>query len=452
MAASAAHAASKPSKKKPAAKAPERAQSPSPSIASGAGDRAADSPDDGTEMPLIKELQKNIRNLNKKITNASKTDSLLAQHTDKSLDELVTSKIINTDQKAQILKKPALKSQLAQMEEQLSQLHKVHDHYRLRAKNERLEWEKSLDKLKDEAVSEAQQKFDKSLRGHLLVLSQFLRLAAYRREEGKDHDSDESQAIEGVLLAIYTGDENAVASMLKLIEGSSDPILSVPGESLKTTFSHVRALAQEYKTPFYSEAAPATEPEPDKEAAIEPPAASTAAPLPEEHIADSPVVNGQGQAEPTTNGTVDDAPVDTKLPDDAAAAATTTQWEGEHDDGSMQGWVNLETPQIAVADKETAAGSDEMPATTTNTRSWADEQPDAVIEPPPAYEANDGFHQVQRNRGRQEREPGWRGRGRGEGRGRARGDGRGRGGGRGRGNGNGNGGGQWRPVRRNEES
>ncbi|KAF4584427.1 hypothetical protein GQ602_005800 [Ophiocordyceps camponoti-floridani] len=449
MAASAAHAASKPSKKKPAAKAPERAQSPSPSTASGAGDRAADSQDDGTEMPLIKELQKNIRNLNKKITNASKTDSLLAQHTDKSLDELVATKIINTDQKAQILKKPALKSQLAQMEEQLSQLHKVHDHYRLRAKNERIEWEKSLDKFKDEAGAETQQKFDKSLRGHLLVLSQFLRLAAYRREEAKDHDSDESQAIEGVLLAIYTGDENAVASMLKLIEGSSESILSVPGEPLKTTFSHVKALAQEYKTPFYSEAAPATEPEPDKEAAIiEPAAATSAATLPEEHTADSPVINGQERVEPATNGTVDGNLADAKMPDDAATAATTTRWEGEHDDGSIQEWVNLETPQNAVADKETAAVSDEMPATTTNPRSWADEQPDAVIEPPSAYETNDGFHQVQRNRGRQEREPGWRGRGRGEGRGRARGDGRGRGGGRGRGNG----GGQWRPARRNEES
>ncbi|PFH58591.1 hypothetical protein XA68_13469 [Ophiocordyceps unilateralis] len=428
MAASAAHAASKPSKKK-AAKAPEqRAQSPTPSMASGVGDRAADSQEDGTETPLIKELHKNIRNLNKKITNASKTDSLLAQHPDKTLDELVASKVINTDQKAQILKKPALKSQLAQMEEQLSQLHKAHDHYRLRAKNERLEWEKSQDKLKDDVIAETQQKFDKSLRGHLLVLSQFLRLAAYRREEAKDLDSDESQAIEGVLLAIYTGDENAVASMLKLIDGSNDSILSVPGEPLKTTFSIVKALAQEYKTPFYPEAAPATGPEPDKEAAApDPPTASTAAI--EKDATESALVNGQEQAEPPANGTADADLADAKVPDDAE-------------------WVNVETPPDA-SEKEVAAGSDEMPAMTNNTRSWADEQPDAVVEAPRAHEANDGFHQVQRNRGRQDREPGSRGRGRGEGRGRPRGDGRGRGG---RGRGNGNGGAQWRPARRNEES
>ena len=57
----------------------------------------------------------------------------------------------------------------------------------------------------------------------------------YRREEAKDPESDESQAIEGVLLAIYSGDDGAVASMLKLIEGSDDQVLSVPGEQLQTT-------------------------------------------------------------------------------------------------------------------------------------------------------------------------------------------------------------------------
>lgn len=67
-----------------------------------------------------------------------------------------------------------------------------------------------------------------------MVLSQFLRLAAYRREEAQDPESDESQAIEGVLLAIYSGDESAVQSMLKLVNGSDDQVVSVPGEQLQT--------------------------------------------------------------------------------------------------------------------------------------------------------------------------------------------------------------------------
>lgn len=177
-------------------------------------------------------------------TNASKTDSLLIQHAGKSLDELVATKVINADQKAQIQKKPALQAQVAQFEEQLAQYQKVHEQYRARAVAEKAEWEKSLERAKADAVSEAREDFKKSLKDNFLTLSQFLRLAAYRREEAKDPESDESQAIEGVLLAIYTGDESAVSSMLKLIEGSADQILSVPGEQLQTTclsFSPVAA-------------------------------------------------------------------------------------------------------------------------------------------------------------------------------------------------------------------
>lgn len=170
-------------------------------------------------------------------TNASKTDSLLTQHAGKSLEELVAERIINADQKAQVMKKPVLQAQLAQMEEQLAQYQKVHEQYRSRAVSEKAEGDKLLAKAKADAVAVAEQDFKKSLHQHLLVLSQFLRLAAYRREEAKEPGSDESQAIEGVLLAIYAGDESAVASMLKLIEGSEEQILSVPGEQLQTTCS-----------------------------------------------------------------------------------------------------------------------------------------------------------------------------------------------------------------------
>ena len=171
----------------------------------------------------------------------------MAQHAGKSLDELVATKIINADQKAQIQKKPALQAQVTQFEEQLAQYQKVHEQYRTRGAAEKAEWEKSLDKAKADAVRQAEEDFKKSLKDNFLTLSQFLRLAAYRREEAKDPESDESQAIEGVLLAIYAGDETAVASMLKLIEGSTDQILSVPGEQLQTTCSlPLRPLINQY--------------------------------------------------------------------------------------------------------------------------------------------------------------------------------------------------------------
>lgn len=92
-----------------------------------------------------------------------------------------------------------------------------------------------MEKVKADAIAEAKADSEKTLKDNLLVLSQFLRLAAYRREEAQDPESDESQAIEGVLLAIYTGDESAVSSMLKLVNGTEDQIMSVPGEQLQST-------------------------------------------------------------------------------------------------------------------------------------------------------------------------------------------------------------------------
>lgn len=147
----------------------------------------------------------------------------------------MASKILNPDQKAQIEKKPALKAQLAQAEEHLLQYLRVHEHYRARLAADKAEWEKSLEKARADALSEAKAEFRQHMEDSLLTLSQFLRLAAYRREEARDPESDESQAIEGALLAIYAGDENAVSSMLKLVEGMQDSVLSVPGEPLQTT-------------------------------------------------------------------------------------------------------------------------------------------------------------------------------------------------------------------------
>ena len=47
-----------------------------------------------------------------------KVDSIIAENPGVSLDDLVASRKINNDQKAQALKKPVLQVQLAQLEEQ----------------------------------------------------------------------------------------------------------------------------------------------------------------------------------------------------------------------------------------------------------------------------------------------------------------------------------------------
>ncbi|KAL6363838.1 hypothetical protein LRP88_03263 [Fusarium phalaenopsidis] len=388
MAAQAAQPASKSAKKK-AAKAIERTESPAPSVTSAAADKTGD---DTFESPYIKELQKNIRNVNKKITNASKTDALLSQHADKSLDELVAAKIINADQKAQILKKPALQAQLAQFEEQLTQYQKVDEQYRTRAAADKAEWEKGLEKAKADAVAEAKEEASKSLNDNLLVLSQFLRLAAYRREEAQDPESDESQAIEGVLLAIYSGDQNAVQSMLKLVNGTEDQIFSVPGEQLQTTFPAAEG-----------EAAPA-------EVTSDPTVAHASATEIEAGDVSAPI---KAAVQPSSNGLAN-----ASVADDAANAVAESHWDTPNQElSASQEWVDVKATEATEA--EAAA-----PAPAANTQSWADDHPEHAAETAAPADPNDGFHQVQRNR------PGsHRGRGRGDWRGRGghRGDGRGRG-------------------------
>ncbi|KAK7756468.1 hypothetical protein SLS62_001694 [Diatrype stigma] len=175
--------------------------------------------------------------------NASRTDSIVAEYKDKSLDELVQLKLLNVDQRAQRLKKPHLEAQLAQIEEQLAQFKKVDEEYRTRLASEKATLEKTLSEkfetAKAEAVKEVQEKAaadsKKTLHDSLLTLSQFLRLAAARRSEEADAGLDENMALEGVLLNVYSGDENAVSTMLKLIEGSEEKTQSVSGEELQTS-------------------------------------------------------------------------------------------------------------------------------------------------------------------------------------------------------------------------
>lgn len=125
------------------------------------------------------------------------------------------------------------------MEEQLAQHKKIELEHRARL----AEFEKSLtekfEKEKAALAAETKQTAEANaaatLRSNLLVLSQFLRLAAARRAEESDSSADENMALEGVLLHIYAGDDHAVATMLKLVEGVEEPTQSTAGDTLQTT-------------------------------------------------------------------------------------------------------------------------------------------------------------------------------------------------------------------------
>lgn len=133
------------------------------------------------------------------------------------------------------MKKPALQAQLAQYEEQLTQYQKIHQQYRSKADADKATLDETIAQAKADARAEVKAEFERIQGENLLVVSQFLRLAAYRREESQDPESDESQAIEGVLLAIYAGDQSAVSAMQKLVNGTSDTIASVSALPLSTT-------------------------------------------------------------------------------------------------------------------------------------------------------------------------------------------------------------------------
>jgi hypothetical protein len=147
----------------------------------------------------------------------------------------------------QYSKKAGQQAQLTQLEEQLAQYKKLDAEYRGRASSAKAELEKSLtdkyEKEKADALAEvkaaAEQKSEAEIKQKLhdsfLVLSQFLRLAAARRAEEADQTLDENLALEGVLLNIYSGDENAVTTILKLVQGLDDTTSDVQGKTLQTT-------------------------------------------------------------------------------------------------------------------------------------------------------------------------------------------------------------------------
>lgn len=167
-----------------------------------------------------------------------------------SLDDLVAARKINQDQKAQVLKKPNLQATLAQLEEQIVQYKKFDQEYKSKAQAEKAELEKAFAERQEQATKDAAKQLEEAVakakeevaaealkqqQENMLLLSQFLRLAASRRAEGEDPELEENKALEGILLQLYSGDEGAVATMQKLIESSEETTIAITGETLPVT-------------------------------------------------------------------------------------------------------------------------------------------------------------------------------------------------------------------------
>jgi hypothetical protein len=162
-----------------------------------------------------------------------KLDSTVAANPGKSLEELLSSRLINADQKAQADKKPFLQSTLKQLEEQLDHFKKFDEDTKEKHEAEKAllasSHKEELDRLKDAVENEAKTEASKALKEKLLALSRFLRTAAARRQDG-DETAEENRAFEGALLLVYGGDLKAVAAMEYIINGDEEQIPTVEGE------------------------------------------------------------------------------------------------------------------------------------------------------------------------------------------------------------------------------
>ncbi|KAK3706464.1 hypothetical protein LTR37_012674 [Vermiconidia calcicola] len=436
------------------------------------------------EHPYIKELAKQIRNTQKKLSGMQKTDAVIAENPNTSLDDLVAQRKINNDQKTAALKKPGLVQQLATLEEQIGQYRKFDADYQaqlLKQKEElTAQHQKELEEAQEGSKEDSRTAGEAELRKKLLIFSQFLRAAAAKRTVEEEADSEESRAFEGALLLVYGGDEKAVETAVKLIDGADEQVPSIDGVLLPIRYTEIHQAAIEH-APFQTE-------ESWVDSVAEANATVGDAQQTETEPASDPTIAHAGLTEldtaVKTNGT-SAAPDSITSPPQGAAGdeagnAAGDRWDttaaGNEKSGMEDSFEMVPRPddEVDIPANPAAPAGDVQEKST----SWADEPPayemaassnqagegwdvkapgdqadsagDSAPEPPQplttdgwadsaaggANEEGDGFHPVpgrQRGRGGRGRggEGEFRGRGRGRGRGGFRGDGEFRGRGRG---------------------
>lgn len=386
---------------------------------------------------------RNIRNLHKKLAASSKADAVISENPDVSLDELVATKKLNADQKAQILKKPALQTQLAQLEEQLTSFRAFAQEIEDRAAKEKASLgeahEAAIASIKEKAVQEAEDAKTQAVEDALRVITHFLHTAASKRQS-EEADSEEGRAFEGALLLVYQGNEASLSTLKNLVYGTEEKVPDVHNEPLDFTFAQIKQSALQRAQEF----AQSTEPEGDD------PQADTAVATATPEVQTDATIANAGLTELDDITTIQTSAPNAPDPDgasvleqastgeDAANAVAEASWDPQASmvtDGSA---INEEWVQVPRDPAETDTGLAATPAAAHGTSNWAEEVGAAAAADDKTAVENDGFEQVRRERGRG-RGRGGRGEFRGRGRG-GRGDGHrgGRGGApRGRGGANG---------------
>ena len=409
---------------------------------------------------------------------SSKADAVIADNPDQTLDDLVASKKLNADQKAQVLKKPALQAQLKQYIEQVVQCRKVEkdleDRFAVEKAHLIEQHQAELARTREEVAAEANKTLSKTLDEGLLVLSRFLHAAAAKRQTA-EAESEEGRAFEGALLLVYQGNNASLTTLKNLIAGSEDKVTSTLGEPLDFTFAQIKQSSIDDAPPL--EETFEEEPDSAEAATVETENVEASAAITDPAVTDpavtDPAVTDPAVTDPTVAHAglteldqTDSTPIamngvpeaeHMKVPEQASVAAEAANavaensWDPQasgltNESGAGEGWV-----EVPRDPGETETGVAATPAAMHGGNSWAEEVTEVTETEEKVATENDGFEQVvhhgNRDRGRGRGRGGdFRGRGRsGEGfrggRGRGdrgdRGDGGERRGGRGRGRGEG---------------
>ncbi|KAI6869637.1 hypothetical protein KC343_g8008 [Hortaea werneckii] len=208
------------------------------------------------EHPHVKELQKQIRNLSKRLTGLQKVDDIQNANPGLSLNDLVAQRKINQDQKAAAEKKPQIQAQLKDVEAQVQVFRSVNAEYLAQLQKQKDELaaqhQQQLQKVKEDARLETMTSTASELRKNLLVFSQFLRAAAAKRNIEEESNTNESMAFEGALLLVYGGDEKAVEAAVNIIEGADQEVPSIEGPLSGVKYSQIKQTSVDY-APFPTE-------------------------------------------------------------------------------------------------------------------------------------------------------------------------------------------------------
>ena len=348
-----------------------------------------------------------------------------------SLDDLVARKKLNADQKAQVMKKPALQAQLAQLEEQLqafrSFAQEIEDKFAKEKSGLVESHEAEITSIKEKILQEAEDIKSKAIEDGLRVITHFLHTAASKRQS-EEADTEEGRAFEGALLLVYQGNETSLVTLKNLIDGTEDKVSDVQGEALDFTFAQIKESslreAQDLvqATGHEVEGAPAVDTAATTdEVQTDSTVANAGLTELEDATATAIPTTGDETAEPQVVQIPDQAATG----DEAANAVAETTWDPQASQVTDTSATNEEWVQVPRDPAETDTGVAATPAAMHGSSSWTEEVGAAAAVEEKIAAENDGFEQVRRERGRGGR--GGRGSGRGDFRGRGRGGGRGEG-------------------------